>query len=117
MATYWWAIGLVLISSFIAAMGPIFLKKGTNKGFSLHPKKMIRNKNLILGGAFYLVASLFFIPALRGGDLSVLFPFAATIYIWVALFSVKFLKEKMNLIKWVSIFVIISGIILVGLGM
>jgi len=117
MVTHLWAIGLVLISSFIAAMGPIFLKKGTNKEFSLHPKKMLRNKNLIIGGTFYLIASLFFIPALRGGELSVLFPFAATIYVWVALFSVKFLKEKMNLIKWVSIFFIIAGIVLVGLGM
>ena len=36
---------------------------------------------------------------LKGGDLSILYPFVALTYIWVSLLSVKFLGEKMNLIK------------------
>lgn len=117
MATYIWAIGLTLLSSFIASIGPIFLKKGINSDFSFRPIKLIRNKNVIIGAFFYLISTLAFIPALKGGDLSVLYPFAATIYIWVALFSVKYLKEKMNLTKWIAIAIIITGIVLVGFGM
>ena len=117
MTTYWWAIGLALLASFIASIGPIFLKKGINNDFSFKPKKIIKNKNIIIGASFYLVANALFIPALKWGDLSVIYPFGATIYVWVALFSVKFLKEKMNLTKWIAIATIILGISLVGFGM
>lgn len=117
MTTQLWAIGLITLASFIASMGPIFLKKGINRDFSFKPRKLVRNRNIIIGGCFYLISGIFFIPALRGGDLSVLYPFAATIYIWVALFSVKYLKEKMNLTKWIAIAIIITGIVLVGFGM
>jgi len=59
---------------------------------------------------------MIFIPALRGGDLSVLYPFVSLSYIWVMLLSIKMLGEKMTKLKWLGILLIISGVSLIGLG-
>lgn len=115
MATELWAIGLVILAAFLGSLGPIYLKKSA-KDFSLNLKKQITNYNLIIGLAFYAVGTVLFIPALRGGELSVLYPLVATTYIWVSLLSVKFLKEKMNKYKWLGIFIIIIGVTFIGLG-
>ena len=64
----------------------------------------------------YAVGTILFIPALKGGDLSILYPFVALAYVWVSLLSVKFLGEKMNLVKWIGIALIIIGVSLIGIG-
>jgi uncharacterized membrane protein len=116
MVTQLWAIGLVLVSAVLTALGPIFLKRSTKGGFSFRPKKIVKNKNLIKGGLIYLTAAFIFIPALKGGEVSILYPIASTTHIWVCLFSTALLKEKMNLIKWAGILLIILGVIFVSIG-
>ena len=115
MATQLWAIGLVLLASVVGGIGPIFLKKASGK-ISLSLKSIIYNKNLITGLIFYGLSTILFIPALKGGELSVLYPFVATVYIWVSLLSVKMLNEKMNKFKWLGILLIIIGVSFIGLG-
>ena len=115
MATELWAIGLVVLAAFLGSLGPIYLKKSA-KDFSLNLKKQITNYNLIIGLVFYAIGTVLFIPALRGGELSVLYPLVATTYVWVSLLSVKFLKEKMNKYKWLGIAIIIIGVTFIGLG-
>ena len=114
MATQLWAIGLVLLASFVGSSGPIFLKK-----FS--PSLTLRfsslwNKWFILGFTAYALGTILFIPALRGGELSVLYPLVATTYIWVCLWSIRFLHEAMNVQKWLGIALIVCGVALIGLG-
>ncbi len=114
MATQLWAVGLVLFGTIIGAMGPIYFKKA-----SLQIKLSIKslfNTNLILGIGCYALGTITFIPALKGGDLSVLYPLVSVVYIWVSLLSVKFLNEKMNKMKWLGIGLIIGGVALIGLG-
>ena len=115
MATQLWAIGLVLLASVVGGIGPIFLKKASGK-ISLSLKSIIYNKNLITGLIFYGLSTILFIPALKGGELSVLYPFVATVYIWVSLLSVKMLNEKMNKFKLLGILLIIIGVSFIGLG-
>ncbi|MBI2575980.1 EamA family transporter [Candidatus Woesearchaeota archaeon] len=115
MATQLWAIGLVLFASFIGSFGPIFLKKGSAQ-FRLSLQGIIGNPNLLWGIAISALGNLLFIPSLKGGDLSVLYPLVSTIYIWVSIWSVLFLKEKMNLLKWAGVFTIIVGVAMVGIG-
>ncbi len=115
MATELWAIGLVVLAAFLGSLGPIYLKKSA-KDFGLNLKKLIRNRNLIIGLVFYAVGTVLFIPALRGGELSVLYPLVATTYVWVSLWSVKFLNERMNRFKWLGILIIIIGITFIGFG-
>jgi len=115
MATELWAIGLVLAAQLIGSFGPIYLKR-SSKRFGLSIKGIFLNKDLIIGIAFYAIGTVLFIPALRYGDLSVLYPMVATAYIWVSLLSIKMLGEKMNRNKWLGILVIIIGVMLIGFG-
>jgi len=115
MATKLWAIGLVALATLIGAFGPILLKKASAKKLS-KLSSLIANYNLFGGVALYAVGTVLFIPALKGGDLSVLYPFVAISYIWVSLLSVKFLGEKMNMAKWIGIALIIAGVSFIGIG-
>jgi len=115
MATQLWAIGLVVLATFIGAFGPILLKKASAKSLS-KISSLATNYHLFGGVSLYAVGTVLFIPALKGGELSVLYPFVALTYIWVSLLSVKFLGEKMNRFKWLGIASIIIGVSLIGVG-
>ena len=104
---------VIIIATLIGSVGALFLKKSADK-FSFNFKGIIKNKNLIIGILLYGLSSIFFIATLKFGPLSVLYPVVATVYIWVALLSVKFLNEKMNLLKWLGIIFIIFGVILIA---
>ena len=107
------SVVLVMISSFITAIAALFIKKGMDK-FSF--KTLFKNSFLHGGILFYLVSASVYIIALRGEELSILFPLGATTYIWSNLFSVKFLKEKMTVWKGYSLIGIIIGVLFIGLG-
>lgn len=105
-----WTIGLVIIGTFIGAVGSLYLKKGSST-ISLKILELIQNYQLILGVILYLLSSVFFIAALKYGELSTLYPITSLSYIWISFLSIKFLKEKMNKYKWMGIFLIILGVI------
>jgi uncharacterized membrane protein len=115
METELWAMGVVTLAAFIGAMGPIFLKRAS-RDFRMSIRALIANRSLILGIACYGTATVLFVPALRGGELSTLYPLVSTTYIWVSLLSVKLLKERMNRIKWLGILLIIAGVSFIGFG-
>lgn len=115
MATQLWAIGLVVLATLVGAFGPILLKKASAKRLS-KLRALATNYHLFGGVSLYGLGTLLFIPALKGGDLSVIYPFVSLSYIWVSLLSVKFLGEKMNKIKWLGIALIIIGVSLIGVG-
>ena len=115
MATELWAIGLVILATLVGSFGPILLKKASAKSLS-KIKSLMTNYHLFGGVSLYAVGTILFIPALKGGDLSILYPFVALTYIWVSLLSVKFLGEKMNSIKWIGVALIIVGVSLIGIG-
>ena len=123
MQTQWWAIVLVLICTIIGSFGPILIKIGSkklNRASFAHIGAFIRstlgNLPLVAGIGFYGIAFLVYLAALRGGDLSVIYPLVSLNYIWVSLLSVKILKEHMTGKKWVGVGLIILGAVLVGLG-
>jgi len=74
------------------------------------------NYFLIIGFFVYGLATLLFIPALKGGELSVLYPLVGLVYVWVAVYSMLLLKEKMNFWKWSGIIMILIGVALIGIG-
>ncbi len=116
MITQLWAIGLTILGTMVGAFGPIFFKKSSNS-FSLNPFKLLKNYYFIAGCFMYAIGTIFGVIALSGGELSVLYAFVSLIYIWVCLLSIKLLKEKMNLYKWLGILFIIMGVSMIGIGM
>lgn len=115
METRLWAVLLVILASLLGSMGPVLLKLSAPK-FRLNIMALLKNYYLIGGIMFYGIGTVLFIPALKGGELSTLYPLVSTTYIWVSLLSVKLLKEKMNRMRWLGILLIIAGVSLIGFG-
>jgi len=115
MATELWAIGLTVLAVFTGAMGPILIKKGAS-GFSFNPWKLLKNKHLICGILIYVLSSIVYIAALRGGELSVLSPVISLSYALVALLSMWLLNERMGALKWLGIAFIIIGVSVIGMA-
>ena len=122
MTTQLWAIALVVLGTVVGAGGPILFKLGSKK-FSMNPVHILRNplsliKNwqVILGCSLYVLSACLLITALRGGELSVLYPIIALSYVWVALLSIKFLGERMNAQKWVGITIIVLSVGFLGIS-
>lgn len=116
MKTEVWSIMLVIIGCMIGGFGPILMKKGS-LGFSIKkPWTILKNKFLMLGVFMYGVSTILFIPALKGGDLSVLYPLTATSYIWILLYSKIFLKEEITRNKILGVSLIIIGVLFIGMG-
>lgn len=113
MKTQLWSIILVILASLVGAFGPILLKKASAKSLS-KISSLMTNYHLFGGVALYGIGTILFIPALKGGELSVLYPFVALSYVWVSFLSVKFLQEEMNKFKWLGIALIIIGVSLIG---
>lgn len=116
MKTELWSIIVVIIAGLIGAFGPIYLKQGSDNIRFNKLKTIYRNKFLIIGILIYGISTIMFIPALKGGELSVLYPFVGLVYIWVSIYSKFMLKEKMNLLKWLGISTIIIGVSFIGFG-
>lgn len=114
MATKSWAVGLVLLCTLLTSAGQLFLKLGS-KTVSLN-FGLLTNYPLMAGIVLYLTSAVMLIIALKGGELSVLYPFIATSFVWVSLLSTRFLGEAMGSWKWLGIAVIIAGVSFVGIG-
>jgi len=110
-----WAVALILVASFLGSFGSLYFKKGADK-LHLDVKSLLRNYELFIGAAIYGASTIVYVIGIKGGELSVLFPLVSTGYIWVCFLSVKFLKERMNPLKWAGIGCILVGVCLIGLG-
>lgn len=115
MATKLWAIGVILFCTLLTSTAQLFYKWGSKK-LSFDIMSLITNYELIMGMVLYTIGGILLILSFRGGEVSVLYPIIATSYIWVSFLSIYFLNESMNLFKWLGVFTIIAGIILIGLG-
>jgi multidrug transporter EmrE-like cation transporter len=106
------SIGLAIFSSMLAALGQLGLKFGSMK-LEKNFASVLKNYALMIGLVLYGLSSVVFIIALRGHELTVLYPIAALNYVWVNLLSIKYLNEKMNKYKWGAIILLIVGVFLV----
>lgn len=109
---YFISILLMVVSSLLAGFGQICLKIGS-MNLKRDLIKLIKNYVLISGIIFYGLSSVITIVALKGNELTVLYPIASLNYVWVSLLSMKFLKEKMNAYKWAGIATIIIGVTII----
>ncbi len=109
------AIILVLICTFFTAVGQLSFKIGS-KNLSFNMIELLTNYPLIIGFLLYAMGALILVLALKNGELSILYPFIATSFVWVSVLSVIFLNEVMNVWKWSGVLVIILGMGFIGKG-
>lgn len=100
------SILLVILFTFIVTIAQLFMKKGAIINFF--------NIYIFLGLAFYGLATLIFVIALKGGELSVLYPIISLGFVWVAITSFIFFNELFTYNKVIGIILIIGGVSLLG---
>jgi drug/metabolite transporter (DMT)-like permease len=115
MKTETWAILTVLASGFIGSWAVLLLKIGVDS-VSLQVRAVLSSPYVLGGIALSLVYSFLYIIALRGGQLSVLYPLVSLNYVWVALLSARFLQERFNLLKVVGLVMVVVGVVCIGIG-
>ncbi|MBW2974234.1 hypothetical protein KY366_00820 [Candidatus Woesearchaeota archaeon] len=115
MGTKLWAIGLMVLCTIFTSVAQVFYKLGAAR-LSFSVISLITNLPLLTGMALYVLGAFIMIIAFKGGDVSVLYPIIATDYIWVSLMAAYFFNEALNLFKWTGVFLIIAGIVFIGLG-
>ncbi|HIH91483.1 TPA: hypothetical protein HA281_01650 [Candidatus Woesearchaeota archaeon] len=115
MKTKLWAILLVIFTTLLTSAGQILYKRGADI-LELTPSGLLHNYYLIIGVIVYVAAGILIVLALRGGEVSVLYPIIATSFIWVSFLSIYFIGESMNAWRWIGVLAIIAGIVMIGYG-
>ena len=115
MPTSLWAIALVVASTILGAFAALLLKLGAKK-LSFNLKSILMNYRLMLGFLLYGLTYVLLIVALKGGDLSVIYPIVSLGYIWISILSMTILKESMNMWKWTGIIFIVIGASIIGIS-
>ena len=103
-------IMMTILSTLLGALGAFLIKKSK---IQVSLQKILKNYTLILGVSIYAISPIFYIIALKWGELTCLYPLISVTYIWSSLLAVKFLGERMNIYKWMGISLLIAGVALV----
>jgi drug/metabolite transporter (DMT)-like permease len=106
------SIILIIIGTFFTSIGQILLKKSSTT-IVRSIKVNLTNYILLLGVGVYFISMLFNIYALKGAELTVLVPITSLSYVWTILLSLFIFKESMNKYKWVGLFVVLFGIVII----
>jgi len=114
---------LVLFGSFIGSFGAVFLKSGAallRQGWQyliVAKDPPFFNWRLASGVGLFLLSSYFFVQGIRPpGELSVLYPMVSVGYIFTLLWSRIFFHEPLTRVKFYGLFLIVAGVVFVGLG-
>ncbi len=110
----WIIISLAVFCTVLGAAGALFLKKGGDN-FSFNLLILVKNYYIIIGLAFYVIASILFVYALKFGELSMIYPLTSLSYVWVTILSKRVLNEPVTRAKWIGISLIIFGVVLITL--
>ena len=121
---------LVFLCTFIGAVAQILVKQGTAQlgaghitlgDVAHHPGLfvsfcigIITNFRLFCGYVLYGVMTFLMALALKGRELSRLFPIIALTYVWVTILSLLLLGEHMNFFRGIGIAFIVGGVSVLG---
>jgi multidrug transporter EmrE-like cation transporter len=76
--------------------------------------RIIENAELFLGYSLYGVNTVLMAYALKGRELSRLYPIIALTYVWVTALSVVMLHENVNFFRILGITLIVGGVSILG---
>lgn len=114
MEKKYFALIMILICTFLTALGQIVWKIAMNK-LSLN-LLLLTNHMIWAGFGLYCAGAIFMIWALRYGNLSFVHPFISLSFVWVILLAFFYLNESFNLLKIISIVFIVLGIFFIFRG-
>jgi drug/metabolite transporter (DMT)-like permease len=97
---------IMIIDALFTAFGQFFWKISNGENFYL----------LILGFVCYGIGAIGMIVAFKYGSFSVLHPMVSVGYIFSLLIGYYFLSEVINGMKLIGVFLILSGVIMLGAG-
>jgi len=97
--------------TILGSVASLFLKKASE---AAGIRKLIKNKNVYIGGGFYLIAAIMNIYVLRYLDYSTVLPLTSLTYVWTMILSYFVLKEKMTMRKAVGAIGIVAGAIILA---
>jgi len=115
MKTKLWAIGLVVFCTLFTSAAQLFYKSGASN-LEWNLLALITNWPILLGIGLYGLGAVLMIVALRGGEVTTLYPIITFSYVLVTLGSGYFFGEVLNPMKWLGVGVIIVGILMIVLG-
>lgn len=107
---------LIIISTILIAIGQLTFsaaqKTGADSLFSVFPIHWLS----LIGLISYAIGAVFFILAIKGGEVSRIFPMNSLSYVWVAIGGIVILGEAAGEIKLLATLAIIIGVVLVAKG-
>lgn len=111
---------LLTISVILGASGQLFFKKASDsisKGEAIMQFyiQILQSPFLWAGLFCYGISAVIWFKILAHFELSFARSFVGVGYIITAIFAVVFLNEKITMIRWIAIFLITSGVILLTL--
>ena len=90
------SIALVAVSTVVGAAAQILLRFGADNLNGTGLRGILTNWPLIGGYVCLGVMTILVVLALRGGQLSVLYPIIALTYVWVTILSPRFFEDVIN---------------------
>ena len=123
--TLFFIIFLIFLTDICDTVSQLLLKSAINS-LDLHintVRKVIRlmvhlitNPRVLIGFIFSAVSLFIWLFVLTKSDLNFAFSMDSMRYILIALASVFVLKEKISIVRWLGIFAVVCGIVIVAIG-
>lgn len=107
-------IFLLLLSVFISSISQVMLKKSAIRKYNTKIAEYL-NPLVIIAYALFFGTTVLTVMAYRKVPLSLGPVLETTSYAYVTFFGIKIFKEKLNIMKIVSLMLIIVGIIIYSL--
>lgn len=108
------SVGLVFVTTILAAAAQILMKNGVNQVDHISVMQLVTNLPLLGGYCLYGINVLLLMIALRDGELSMLYPIIALGFVWVTMLSIYFFHEPLTLWKIGGIIMIVGGVTVMG---
>ena len=123
--TLFFIIFLIFLTDVCDTISQLLLKSAINS-FDLHINtarkviklmlRLVTTPRVLAGFVFSALSLLIWLFVLTKSDLNFAFSMDSMRYILIAIASVFVLKEKISVIRWLGIFAVVCGILIVAIG-
>jgi len=116
MKTHWWAIALIICTTFFTSLAQYFFKVGANLDILLTYPEVLILWPILAGFVSYGVGAVLMILAFKGGEVTVIYPIVATSYVWVVIMSAFVFGESLTALKIIGSLTLVVGITFIAKG-